>query len=101
MAAHAGRLGASQVIIERLLIVAGELATNAVRHGGGTGRVRLWRGRAQPRRPGRGERPGLPRFPPRPPPPPPPAPPRPGPWGPPAPPPRTPGSTPPETQSRH
>ena len=47
MAAHASRLGASQVIIERLLIVAGELATNAVRHGGGTGRVRLWRARSE------------------------------------------------------
>jgi len=43
LAAHAGRLGAPPAMIERLLIVAGELATNAVRHGGGSGRLRLWR----------------------------------------------------------
>jgi anti-sigma regulatory factor (Ser/Thr protein kinase) len=43
LAAHASRLGAPSVVLERLLIVAGELATNAVRHGGGSGRLRLWR----------------------------------------------------------
>jgi anti-sigma regulatory factor (Ser/Thr protein kinase) len=43
LAAHASRLGASPAMLDRLLIVAGELATNAVRHGGGTGRLRLWR----------------------------------------------------------
>lgn len=42
LAAHASRLGAPRSILDRLLIVAGELATNAVRHGGGTGRLRLW-----------------------------------------------------------
>ncbi|BCB88252.1 ATP-binding protein [Phytohabitans suffuscus] len=43
LAAHAGDLGAAPEQVERLLIVGGELATNAVRHGGGTGRLRLWR----------------------------------------------------------
>jgi len=42
LAAHASRLGADNDQIDHLLIVASELATNAVRHGGGTGRVRLW-----------------------------------------------------------
>lgn len=43
LAAHADHLGAGTVEIENLLIVASELAANAVRHGGGVGRVRLWR----------------------------------------------------------
>jgi anti-sigma regulatory factor (Ser/Thr protein kinase) len=42
LAAHAGRLGADEDQIDCLLIVASELATNAVRHGGGAGHVRLW-----------------------------------------------------------
>lgn len=42
LSAHASRLGAAPALIDRLLIVAGELATNAVRHGGGRGRLRLW-----------------------------------------------------------
>jgi anti-sigma regulatory factor (Ser/Thr protein kinase) len=42
LAAYASRLGASEEVVERLVIVAGELATNAIRHGGGSGRVRLW-----------------------------------------------------------
>jgi anti-sigma regulatory factor (Ser/Thr protein kinase) len=42
LAAHASRIGASDVTIEALVIVASELATNAIRHGGGSGRVRLW-----------------------------------------------------------
>jgi len=42
VAAHAGHLGASTQVIQRVLIVASELATNAVRHGGGRGRLRLW-----------------------------------------------------------
>lgn len=42
LAAHASRLGAAQEHVEHLLIVAVELATNAIRHGGGTGRIRLW-----------------------------------------------------------
>jgi anti-sigma regulatory factor (Ser/Thr protein kinase) len=46
VAAHAGSLGAGPVVVEQLLIVASELATNAVRHGGGSGRLRLWREQA-------------------------------------------------------
>jgi anti-sigma regulatory factor (Ser/Thr protein kinase) len=41
--AHATQFGASPVLVDRLVIVASELASNAVRHGGGTGRLRLWR----------------------------------------------------------
>jgi anti-sigma regulatory factor (Ser/Thr protein kinase) len=41
--AHASSLGAPPVQVEGLLIVASELATNAIRHGGGGGRLRLWR----------------------------------------------------------
>ena len=40
--AHAGHLGASTQVVQRVLIVASELATNVVRHGGGRGRLRLW-----------------------------------------------------------
>lgn len=43
VAAHGERLGARGERLERLLIVASEMANNAVRHGGGTGRLRLWR----------------------------------------------------------
>jgi len=43
LTAHASDLGASPVLVEQLLIMASELATNAVRHGGGTGRLRMWR----------------------------------------------------------
>jgi anti-sigma regulatory factor (Ser/Thr protein kinase) len=46
LAAHASDLGLTGPQLERLAIVAGELATNAVRHGGGTGRLRLWRDRS-------------------------------------------------------
>ena len=42
LAAHASRLGVSDVEIQALIIVASELATNAIRHGGGRGRIRLW-----------------------------------------------------------
>jgi anti-sigma regulatory factor (Ser/Thr protein kinase) len=42
VAAHAAGLGASPADLERLLIVASELATNAIRHGGGNGRLQLW-----------------------------------------------------------
>jgi anti-sigma regulatory factor (Ser/Thr protein kinase) len=42
LGAHASRLGADEDQIDHLLIVASELATNAIRHGGGTGRLRLW-----------------------------------------------------------
>ncbi|MFY1632099.1 ATP-binding protein [Solwaraspora sp. WMMB335] len=43
LSAHAPGLAISQEQTEHLLIVAGELATNAIRHGGGVGRLRLWR----------------------------------------------------------
>jgi anti-sigma regulatory factor (Ser/Thr protein kinase) len=43
VAAHAGELGAGQQRGDDLLIIAGELASNAIRHGGGRGRLRLWR----------------------------------------------------------
>jgi anti-sigma regulatory factor (Ser/Thr protein kinase) len=42
LAAHASRLRADEDQIDHLLIVASELATNAIRHGGGIGRLRLW-----------------------------------------------------------
>jgi anti-sigma regulatory factor (Ser/Thr protein kinase) len=42
VAEHAGELGAADVR-DDLVLVAHELATNVVRHGGGTGRLRLWR----------------------------------------------------------
>ena len=42
VAAHAADLGASTQVVQRVLIVASELATNAVRHGGGRGQLRLW-----------------------------------------------------------
>src|SRR5690348_774879 len=42
ISAHASGLGSPPALIDRLLIVASELATNAVRHGGGQGRLRLW-----------------------------------------------------------
>ena len=43
VAAHADRLGLPVERIPELVLVAHELASNAVRHGGGTGRVRIWR----------------------------------------------------------
>jgi len=43
VAAHAGELDIPDDQLDSLLIVAGELASNAVRHGGGRGRLRLWR----------------------------------------------------------
>ena len=42
VSAYANGLGASQEQIDALLIVAVELATNALRHGGGGGRFQLW-----------------------------------------------------------
>jgi anti-sigma regulatory factor (Ser/Thr protein kinase) len=41
VAAHAGRLGIPIEQIEHIVLVAYELASNAVRHGGGHGRLRL------------------------------------------------------------
>jgi anti-sigma regulatory factor (Ser/Thr protein kinase) len=43
VAAHGGALGLDDGQVEDLVLVAHELATNAVRHGGGTGRLRMWR----------------------------------------------------------
>jgi anti-sigma regulatory factor (Ser/Thr protein kinase) len=43
VAAHATELGLGADILQRLLVVATELTTNAVRHGGGSAVVRLWR----------------------------------------------------------
>jgi anti-sigma regulatory factor (Ser/Thr protein kinase) len=43
VAAHASRLGAAAEQLDELLIVTSELASNAIRHGGGSGRFRLWR----------------------------------------------------------
>ncbi|HEY1488384.1 MAG TPA: ATP-binding protein [Micromonosporaceae bacterium] len=43
LVAHGSELGATETDLERLVLVASELATNAVRHGGGSGRLRMWR----------------------------------------------------------
>jgi anti-sigma regulatory factor (Ser/Thr protein kinase) len=43
VAAHAANLGAQADRLSHLLIIASELASNAVQHGGGQGRLRLWR----------------------------------------------------------
>jgi anti-sigma regulatory factor (Ser/Thr protein kinase) len=43
VAAHGGALGLGDSQVSDLVLVAHELATNAVRHGGGAGRLRLWR----------------------------------------------------------
>jgi len=42
LAAHASNLGVADEKIEQLVIVGSELATNAIRHGGGRGRMRFW-----------------------------------------------------------
>jgi anti-sigma regulatory factor (Ser/Thr protein kinase) len=42
VAAHASSLGLSGRQLEAVVIVVGELATNAIRHGGGRGRILLW-----------------------------------------------------------
>jgi len=44
VSAHAVHLGAQPERVRHLVIIASELASNAVRHGGGRGRLRLWRG---------------------------------------------------------
>jgi len=43
VSAHASDLGAAPERVAHIVIVASELATNAIRHGGGGGRLRLWR----------------------------------------------------------
>jgi anti-sigma regulatory factor (Ser/Thr protein kinase) len=42
VAAYAARLGAGERL-DDVVLIAHELSTNVVRHGGGTGRLRLWR----------------------------------------------------------
>jgi anti-sigma regulatory factor (Ser/Thr protein kinase) len=42
VAAHADAAGLGRSRTEDLVLIAHELATNAVRHGGGQGRLRLW-----------------------------------------------------------
>src|SRR4030095_6148199 len=42
VAAHVSARGAGRGDLERVLIVASELATNAIRHGGGSGQLTLW-----------------------------------------------------------
>ncbi|MCP2329020.1 anti-sigma regulatory factor (Ser/Thr protein kinase) [Hamadaea flava] len=41
--AHAQSGGAGPTTVEAVLLIASELAVNAIRHGGGRGRLRLWR----------------------------------------------------------
>jgi anti-sigma regulatory factor (Ser/Thr protein kinase) len=48
LVAHASGLGVADVRLDRLILIGSELATNAVRHGGGSGRLRLWRGDGSP-----------------------------------------------------
>jgi anti-sigma regulatory factor (Ser/Thr protein kinase) len=43
LVARASELGVTPARLDRLLLVCSELATNAIRHGGGAGRLRLWR----------------------------------------------------------
>jgi anti-sigma regulatory factor (Ser/Thr protein kinase) len=43
VSAHAIHLGAQPERVQHLMIIASELASNVVRHGGGRGRLRLWR----------------------------------------------------------
>ncbi len=42
VAAHASHLEATDTELEALVIITSELATNAIRHGGGVGRIQLW-----------------------------------------------------------
>jgi anti-sigma regulatory factor (Ser/Thr protein kinase) len=42
VAAHADRLGLREETIADVVLAVHELATNAVRHGGGGGRLRMW-----------------------------------------------------------
>src|SRR5690349_2570692 len=43
VAAHGSALGLAPHRVDDLVLVAHELASNAVRHGGGGGRLRVWR----------------------------------------------------------
>jgi len=42
VAAHASHVGATESDLEALVIIASELATNAIRHGGGSGVIQVW-----------------------------------------------------------
>jgi anti-sigma regulatory factor (Ser/Thr protein kinase) len=42
VAAHGNQFGLDDAQVDDLVLVAHELATNAVRHGGGKGRLRMW-----------------------------------------------------------
>jgi anti-sigma regulatory factor (Ser/Thr protein kinase) len=42
VAAHAGRTGLAAGRVTDLVLIVSELASNAIRHGGGSGRLRLW-----------------------------------------------------------
>jgi anti-sigma regulatory factor (Ser/Thr protein kinase) len=43
VAAHASAQGAPRELVEFVVVIANELATNAIVYGGGSGRLRLWR----------------------------------------------------------
>jgi anti-sigma regulatory factor (Ser/Thr protein kinase) len=43
VAAYASELGAAALQVENLVMIASELATNAIAYGGGGGRLRVWR----------------------------------------------------------
>src|SRR5512142_1419620 len=45
VAAHGDRAGLSRRRVSDLVLIVSELAGNAIRHGGGRGRLRLWRSR--------------------------------------------------------
>src|SRR5258705_6962452 len=61
VAAHADRTKLGQSRVNDLVLIAYELATNAVRHGGGHGRLRLWLARGGVPFPVNHNRPRLPR----------------------------------------
>jgi anti-sigma regulatory factor (Ser/Thr protein kinase) len=46
VAAHAAMSGAPDHIVDDVVVIANELASNAVRHGGGNGRLLMWRNAA-------------------------------------------------------
>ncbi|HEY3008482.1 MAG TPA: ATP-binding protein [Micromonosporaceae bacterium] len=43
VSAHAAMSGAPDHVVEDVVVIANELASNAVRHGGGNGRLLMWR----------------------------------------------------------
>lgn len=42
VAAHVAAVTADRAVVETMVLIAHELSSNAVRHGGGSGRLRLW-----------------------------------------------------------